>query len=66
MDYSERRACGLIGIHRATYQYQSRRKDDSDLRDRMLSIARERPRFGYRRVYVMLRREGFRVNHKRV
>jgi len=36
------------------------------LRDRMLAIARERPRFGYRRVYVMLRREGFRVNHKRV
>ncbi|MNK99004.1 IS2 transposase TnpB [compost metagenome] len=66
LDYSERRACGLIGIHRATYQYRSRRKDDSALRDRMLSIARERPRFGYRRVYVMLRREGFRVNHKRV
>lgn len=63
---SERRACGLIGIHRATHQYRSRRKDDSELRERMLAIARERPRFGYRRVHIMLRREGFAVNHKRV
>lgn len=55
-----------MGIHRATYQYKSRRQDDPILRERMVSIARERPRFGYRRIWVMLRREGFAVNHKRI
>jgi putative transposase len=49
-----------------TIRYASRRADDDDLRERMKAIARERRRFGYRRVLVLLRREGYVVNHKRL
>ena len=42
---SERRACGLMGIPRMSCRYQSRR-DDSDLRERLLELAREKPRYG--------------------
>ena len=44
----------------------SRRADDSDVRARLRALAAERPRFGYRRLGVMLEREGVRVNHKRL
>lgn len=63
---SERRACKLAGCDRMTARYRSRRPDDPRLRERLVAIARERRRFGYRRLHVMLRREGFVVNHKRV
>lgn len=62
---SERRVCGLMGLPRTTYQYQSCR-DDSELRERLLELARERPRFGYRRLHILLRREAIKVNHKKV
>ncbi len=63
---SERRACKVSGCDRMTARYRSRRPDDPRLRERMVAIARERRRFGYRRLHVMLKREGFAVNHKRV
>lgn len=63
---SERRACRLIGIHRSVARYRKTRKDEPGLRDRLCSLAAERRRSGYRRLWVLLRREGFRVNHKRV
>ena len=63
---SERRACRVAGCDRMTARYRSRRPDDPRLRERMVAIARERRRFGYRRLHVMLKREGFHVNHKRV
>jgi putative transposase len=63
---SERRACKAIGCCRMTMRYHSTRPDDGALRDRMKAIAHERRRFGYRRLHVMLRREGFVVNHKRL
>ena len=63
---SERRACKAIGCCRMTVRYQSARPDDRALRDRMIAIARERRRFGYRRLHVLLRREGHVVNHKRL
>jgi putative transposase len=63
---SQRRACELVGIHPSTVRYKSRRRDDQRLRDRLGELARERGRFGYRRLHVLLRREGFAVNHKRV
>jgi putative transposase len=63
---SERRACGLMEIHRATCRYQGRRRDDPQLRQRLRELAAERRRFGYRRLSVMLRREGWKANHKRV
>jgi putative transposase len=63
---SERRACGLMEIHRATCRYRRRRSDDPRLRERLRELAAERRRFGYRRLTKMLVREGWKVNHKRV
>ena len=63
---SERRACKAIGCCRMTIRYETSRPDDGDLRDRMAAIARERRRFGYRRLFVLLKREGYVVNHKRL
>ena len=63
---SERWACGLIRVHRSTVQYRSRRAPDFDLGKRLQELAAERRRFGYRRLRVLLDREGLRVNHKRV
>jgi putative transposase len=65
-DMSERRACRIIGGVRMTMRYRSRRPDDAELRVRLRALAHERRRFGYRRLHVLLRREGFIVNHKRL
>ena len=62
---SERRACKALGFHRSTQRFQSR-KDDTELEKKLKKLAAERPRFGYRRLHVLLRREGEKVNHKRV
>jgi putative transposase len=64
-EMSERRACRLIGCQRMTVRYRRRRPDDPRLRNRLVALARERRRFGYRRLLIFLRREGFVVNHKR-
>jgi putative transposase len=63
---SERRACGLMELYRGTYRYRSRRPEDGRLRKRLRELAEERRRFGYRRLQVLLVREGWQVNHKRV
>jgi putative transposase len=64
---SERRACWLVGIGRSTLRYRSRaRANEPSLRQRLRELAAARPRFGYRRLHVLLRREGVIVNHKRV
>ena len=63
---SERRACKAIGCDRMMVRYRLRRPDDRVLRDRLRALARERRRFGYRRLLIFLRREGFAVNHKRL
>jgi putative transposase len=63
--FSQQRACGLLTVAVSSYRYQSRRSDEP-LRTRLVELAREKPRFGYRRLYVLLRREGETVNHKRV
>ena len=57
---SERRACKAIGCCRMTMRYQTTRADDAGLRQRMRAIAQERRRFGYRRLHVLLKREGYR------
>jgi putative transposase len=62
---SERRACGLIEVSRMTMRYVSRR-DDSALRVRLRELAAVRRRWGYRRLRVLLLRDGMVVNHKRV
>jgi putative transposase len=63
--FSVRRACALVLLATSTYGYRSRRADEP-LRSKLVELAREKPRFGYRRLHVLLRREGERVNHKRV
>lgn len=63
---SERRACRVIGCCRMSVRYKTIRQDDPVLRDRLNALAKERRRFGYRRLHVFLRREGHEVNHKRL
>ena len=63
---SERRACGLIGVARSSCRYQARGNGDAELRTALRELALARPRFGYRRLWVMLRRQGRDVNRKRV
>ena len=63
---SERRAAGLVKITRKTLVYRSRRPPQDALRMRLRELAASRVRFGYRRLTVMLRREGWRVNPKRI
>ena len=60
------RACRLGGISRAGWYKKSRAKDQTALRMRIREIAMNRPRFGYERIHIVLRREGWKVNHKRV
>src|SRR5271165_5803938 len=62
---SEHRVCGLMGMAVSSYRYQTTRCDD-ELRTRLVELAREKPRFGYRRLHVLLFRAGEAVNHKRV
>jgi putative transposase len=64
--YSQRRACGLIGLAPKTYRYASRRSDDLEVRARLKALAGERRRFGYRRLHILLRREGIMLNHKKL
>ena len=54
---SERRACGLVGIARGSVRYERRERDDRGLCALMKELAVKRPRFGYRRLHVLLRRE---------
>jgi putative transposase len=63
---SERRACKAIGCCRMTMRYKTTRADDAGLRQRMKAIAHERRRFGYRRLHVLLKREGYVINHKKL
>ena len=63
---SVRRSCGLALLQRSTWYARSRARDQSALRQRIRDIAMSRPRFGYRRVLVMLLREGWDVGEKRV
>ena len=64
--YSQRRACWLIGLSPKTYRYASRRSDDAELRARLKVLASERRRFGYRRLHILLKREGVALNHKKL
>jgi putative transposase len=63
---SERRACRVLGADRSSVRYEATRADDGPLRERLKALAGERRRFGYRRLHVLLRREGHVVNKKRV
>jgi len=63
---SQARSCRLVGLQRSSYRYRSRRPGDEQLREKLRELAHRRPRFGYRRLGIFLRREGYRINHKRL
>ena len=63
---SQRRVCRLMALDRNTFRYHSRRQEDAALRTRIREIADSKRRYGCPRIYVRLRREGWRVNHKKV
>jgi len=64
--YSQRRACALVGLHPKTYRYATKRSGDEELRGRLRELASQRRRFGYRRLGLMLKRQGIKLNHKKL
>jgi putative transposase len=64
--YSQRHACAVVGIDPKVYRYRSQRPDDVGLRQRLRQLASERRRFGYRRLHLLLEREGVHINWKRL
>ena len=64
--YSQRRACGLVGLHPKTYRYAAKRSGDEELRIRLRELASQRRRFGYRRLGLMLKRQGIKLNRKKL
>lgn len=65
-EVSQRRACQVLGVDRSTVRYSRVRPDDVDLRKAIRDVAKERRQFGYRRIGVMLERQGIMMNHKKL
>ena len=65
-EVSQRRACSAIGVDRTSVRYHSRRSDDGIIRARLRELATTRRRFGYRRLLLMIRGEGLKINHKKL
>ena len=65
-EVSQRRACRTLGFPRATHRYQSVRDDRAELRIRLRDLAASRVHYGYKRLHILLMREGWTVNHKLV
>jgi putative transposase len=64
-EVSERRACSTLGADRTSVRYRSRRPSDALARTRLRALAAVRRRFGYRRLHILLAREGIVMNHKK-
>lgn len=62
--HSERRACAFAGLRRSTCRYKHRRRYPAELTARLGELASQRPRFGYRRLHALLRREGRSVTRR--
>jgi putative transposase len=63
---TERRACKLVGLDRSSYRYEPRRDHNAELRQELVSVARQKPRYGYRRLHALLSKRGFAVSAQRV
>lgn len=62
---SGRRACRVMDVNRSSYQYERKPDRNEEIRQRLKELAEKRPRWGQKRLHVMLRREGYLINHKR-
>ena len=65
-EVSERRACKLLEMDRSSYRYEPQPDRSAVLRQELIALARQKPRYGYRRLGVLLERRGYRANHKRL
>jgi putative transposase len=65
-EVSERRACSALGADRTSVRYRSSRPNDAVVRVRLRELASIRRRFGYRRLHILLTREGIAMNHKKL
>jgi putative transposase len=63
---SERTACKLPGVERSSYRHEPRLDRNAELRSELVKLARQKPRYGYRRLHALLSRRGHEVNVKRV
>lgn len=63
---SQRKACRLVNLNRSVGRYISRSHEEGLLKERIIAHAHQRKRFGYRRILILLKKEGLKVNHKRV
>lgn len=63
---SERRACSLLGAHRSVVRYSSVKEGEEQLSQQIKNVAYEKRRYGYRRIHIILKREGQKINHKKV
>ena len=64
--YSERQACKLLGMDRSRYRYEPKPDQNGKLRAELIELAKQKPRYGYRFLHVLLKRRGWKVNHKRL
>jgi putative transposase len=64
--YSERQACKLLGMDRSSYRYEPKPDQNGKLREELIELAKQKPRYGYRFLHVLLKRRGWKVNHKRL
>ena len=63
---SERTACKLLGVERSSYRYEPRPDRNIELREELVKLARQKPRYGYRRLHALLQRRGHEMNVKRI
>jgi putative transposase len=63
---SERHACKLLELDRASYRYAPQPDRNAELREKLIELAKQKPRYGYRRLLALLKRRGWMVNHKRL
>lgn len=63
---SQRHACKLLGVDRTSYRYEPQPERNAELRQKLIELAKQKPRYGYRRLLALLQRRGCVVNHKRV
>ena len=63
---SGRQTCKLLGMDRGSYRYEPQPRDDGRLREEMVALAKQKPRYRHRRLGVLLKRRGLKLNHKKL